>query len=147
MGYLLRTLLGVCLLAGAVFSAPNPASGPIYQRVICVVPMTGTGTLSDATRPLFAPVAGAQPSTVLKKSKGFAVAPVIVGYHSVLSDDGKSAIVEFFAQDRAAFTPLLKGGSGVQVLDPTKVSPQDLQTQLQKVKQKFDLTAFLAGAR
>ncbi len=104
MRYLLRTLVGVCLLTGTCLSAPS-AGGPIYQRVICVVPMVGSGTLADPKRPLFSPVAGEQPSIVLKKSKGFTDAPVIVGYHSVLSDDGQRAIVEFVARDRAAFAP------------------------------------------
>ncbi len=147
MRYLLRTLLGVCLLAGVSFSAPHSASGPIYQRVICVVPMVGAGTLSDPKRPMFAPVAGEQPSVVLKKSKGFADAPVIVGYHSVLSDDGNNAIVEFVARDRAAFKPLLeKTGASVQVFQAGQLSPNDLVNALQKVKKNFDLTSFLAGA-
>ncbi len=148
MRYLARTLLGVCLFATLSFSAPHSASGPMFQRVICIVPMVGAGTLDDPRRPLFSPVAGEQPSLVLKKSKGFAEAPVILGFHSVLSDDGKSAIVEFVARDRAAFKPFLQGNqSAVQVFEPGKVAPDRLLNELQKVKKNFDLTAFLAGAR
>jgi len=147
MRYLLRTLVAVCLLTGTCLSAPS-AGGPIYQRVICVVPMVGSGTLADPKRPLFSPVAGEQPSIVLKKSKGFTDAPVIVGYHSVLSDDGQRAIVEFVARDRAAFAPLLqKIGSAVQVFLPGQISQNDLLNELQKVKKNFDLSSFLAGAR
>lgn len=97
---------------------------------------------------MFAPVAGEQSSIVLKKSKGFADVPVIVAYHSVISDDGNKAIVEFFARDRAAFKSLLEQTeSSIQVFQPGKISEIDLLRELRKLKKSFDLTAFLAGAR
>ena len=66
-----------------------------YQRLICVVPMTGAGTAADPRRPLYAPAA-------LTPGQ-----PGILAYSHQISDDGRYALVEFVALDREAFAPIL----------------------------------------
>lgn len=144
---LLRATVGVCLLTGLLPAAPKGNSVPLYERVICVVPLVGTGTLDDPKRPLFAPVIGAASEAFAtgKKSKGFLDPATIVSYQSVPTDDGLQAIVEFVARDRAAFQPVLGNNAGIKVFDLRNTSLDTLLKELRKVKQNFDLAAFLGG--
>ena len=52
-----------------------------YHRLICVVPLTGSGTATDPRRPLYAPAPNSS------------AANGIIGFTQVSTDDGKSAIV------------------------------------------------------
>ena len=69
-----------------------------YQRLICVVPVTGNGTAADPRRPAYAPVTPA--------SAG-AAQPGIIAYSQQVSDDGRFALVEYVARDRSAFAAIL----------------------------------------
>src|SRR5437588_11376423 len=69
-----------------------------YERCWASVPMIGTGTLADPKRPLYAPL----PSAMSASSR-----TGILGYTLILSDDGKTALVEFVARDRSASTDIL----------------------------------------
>ena len=102
----LRVLAGVCLLARLSYASSHADPTSTYQRIICVVPMVGAGTLEDPKRPLFAPVSGLSENAG-ESSKGFIETASIVAYQSVITDDGDQAIVELVACDRAAFRPLL----------------------------------------
>ena len=80
------------------------------------------------------------------RSKEFAEPAVITGFHSVLSDDGQTAIVEFAARDRAAFQPILKRRAETPfVADPHLQSSDTLLQELRKFNAHFDLSGFLAG--
>ena len=89
--------VAVCLLSTA--SARHRVdSANTYFRLVCVVPMVGSGSPADPKRPQYAPLppkAGARPGR-----SGILAA----GY--LASDDGKYALVEFVAADRAAFAPI-----------------------------------------
>ena len=144
---LLRATVGVCLFTGLLPSAPKGNAGPIYERIICVVPLVGAGTLDDPKRPLFAPVAGASQQAILpgKKSKGFLDPAAIVSYQSVLTDDGTQAIVEFVARDRAALQPILGNRLGVPVFDLRDASLEAMLTALRQVKKNFSLSMLQGG--
>ncbi len=144
----LRVTAGVCLFAVLSWSSPHATSGPLYPTLICVVPLVGAGTLNDPRRPMFTPVAGGPPDELapVKKSKGFAEAPQIVGYHSVLTDDGQHAIVEFIARDRAAFQPILKETGPLAVFDLQKTPPAALLESLRNFKKNFDLRMLRGGS-
>jgi hypothetical protein len=103
-----------------------------HQRLIAVVPMIGKGTLQDPRRPQFAPP---------PRAKGVAASPTgIIGYSYQLTDDGKSAIVEFVARDRAAFQSIMADKTGsVKFFEKSKVKREDLTTELQKHKKSVDL--------
>ena len=81
-----------------------------YHRVICVVPLVGSGTWEDPKRPMFAPL----PSQLGRGKSG------ILAYYHELSDDGKFAIVMFVAVDRASLKPILTTTAlGTQIFDIT----------------------------
>src|ERR1700691_4465124 len=94
-----RLLIGLLMLAGVVCAQRSVDPRNTYHRVICVVPMIGSGTAADPKRPLYAP------------APGIALPNGIIGFTQVPSDDGKSAIVEFVARNRSAFHAILADSS------------------------------------
>ena len=146
---LCATLLGVCLLAGTLTAAPGSNPKVIYEQIIAVVPMIGTGTFHDPKRPLFTPGRGTAVLPALPPSLGFLQPPRLEGFTSTLSDDGQSAIVQFVARDRAAFKEILAAQAlgQVKVFDRHRDSLDAMLQELRKVKKNFDLASFLGGAR
>ena len=67
-----------------------------------MVPLTGTGTNADPIRPEYVPA-----PPVLGTKPARPAATGIIGFHFVISDDKKHAIVEFVARDRSAFNGLM----------------------------------------
>jgi hypothetical protein len=57
MNRVLVCLAAVCLLTPALGLSASRDHSVIYDRVICIVPMIGSGTMQDPFRPLFAPEA------------------------------------------------------------------------------------------
>ena len=74
----------------------------MYERVLAIVPLTGSGSVEDPILPMYAP----NPRTTDPTSRAG-----IIAYTYVASDDGKFALVEFVARDRAAFKTLLADAS------------------------------------
>jgi hypothetical protein len=90
-----------------------------YHRVICVVPLIGSGTSDDPKRPMFAPT----PSQLGRGKSG------ILAYYNEISDDGQSAIVVFVAVDRASLQAILTTTApSVQVFDISNPSPTSTST-------------------
>ncbi len=106
----------------------------MYERLLCVVPMVGKGTLDDPKRPMYAPV----PSRLVPGSRSG-----IVAFSHVLSDDGKYALVEFVARDRSAFGPVLadialgKTDSNVKAFERGKTKQADIEAEFKKHKKDF----------
>ena len=69
----------------------------LHERILAVVPLTGTGTYADPRRPIFAPRAGVE----ARDGSG------IIEYRWTPSDDGRYAVVEFVALNRKALQPIL----------------------------------------
>ena len=108
---LLLALIFVCALAPA---QRRVDSRNLYERVLAVVPMVGSGTLSDPIRPAYTPLPSATSAIATPAStdatSANGVIPLrqgILAYSYVASDNGKFALVEFVAADRAAFKDLL----------------------------------------
>ena len=148
----IRSMGGAMLLLSATVSwSASPDQSNRYQRVICVVPIVGSGTLQDPKRPMFTPSMG-NPSgpveSAPKRTKGFTEEPHLSGYQSVLSDDGGTAIVEFVARDRAAFKPLFEASRAhtITLYKPNQVSTDELVRDLQKVRKTFSLHMFRVGS-
>lgn len=138
-----RVLGGVCLGTSLLFSAP---AHQVYERIICVVPFVGTGTMSDPHRPMFTPGRDSSQAGFGTPSLGFQGAPQILSFHADVSDDKTLAIVEFVAQDRAAFKSILASNQA-KVFDRQKIKASDLENELRKYKKTFRLDQFEESAR
>ena len=103
-----------------------------YQRIIAIVPMVGTGTAADPKRPMYAPAARTSPT---------AAASGIIAYSFQVSDDGRYALAEFVARDRAAFAAIL-ADQQVKAFTKGKDKKDDIEKELKKYKKDFDLEKF-----
>ena len=118
--------------SGAIASANAQRKidpGHNHERVLAMVPMTGTGTAADPRRPLHAPVK-ADPNGILS-------------FSYQVSDDGRFAIVEYVARNRAALAPVLAANQpNVKAFEKEKASRAELETEFKKYKKDFDLDSF-----
>ncbi len=104
----------------------------MYERVLAIVPLVGTGTAADPQRPMYAPV-------------GSAIGPTsrtgILGYTYVLSDDGKFALVEYVARDRSAFGAIL-ADTTIQKFIKGVDQRSTIETAFKALKKNFDFDHF-----
>lgn len=110
----------------------------LYERVIAIVPVNGagSGSAADPKRPMFTP------SPAEAKATGRSG---IISWHYEVSDDGKWAIVELVATNRAALQPVLTTNApGVSVLQRDKSSRDDIERAVKRFKKDFDLDKFAA---
>lgn len=107
----------------------------LHQRLLAVVPMVGKGTPEDPRRPMFAPPPGAPVSR-----RG------IVSYTMQESDDGRFALVEFVAFERAAFAGILaETRPEVKVFERGKARKEDVESEFRRLKANFDFDKFGGG--
>ena len=107
----------------------------MHNRVIAVVPLTGAGTHADPIRPLFTPV-----TQDPHDRDG------IISFSYQLSDDGKSAIVEFVAVDRKALKAILEDSRLTgKVFERGKDKKEDIERELKKHKRDFRIDTPDAG--
>ena len=122
------------LLLHPAWSQPRVDAGNLYHRVICIVPMVGSGTWADPKRPMFAP----GPTAIGRGRSG------ILAYYHEPTDDGKSAIAIFVAADRSALLNILESTSpSVQAFERGKISQQATEAALKAVKKDFDWKRFM----
>jgi hypothetical protein len=124
-----RLFLGVLALALVVCAQRRVDPRNTYHRAICVVPLTGTGTAADPKRPQYAPWPASQ------DPQG------IIAFYFEPTDDGKSAVVEFIAQNRAALLPLLNDKS-IQAFEKGIASQAAIEAAVQQVRKDFSLETF-----
>jgi hypothetical protein len=115
----------------------------LYHRIICVAPLTGSGTATDPVRPKYAPwplpaqqFPAPKPVTSAGQTQGG-----IIAFSYLPSDDGRFALVEFVAHTRAAFQPILSDPS-IQVFEKGRVSRSTIEAALQKYRKSFSLEQF-----
>jgi hypothetical protein len=114
----------------------DPAA--MYHRVYAVVPMMGSGKKGDPFRPMFIP---ATPQAA-------AIHTGILSYQMQVSDDGKSALVEFVAATRLDLQPILTStAAGVVVFERGNATQAEIETEFQKYKKNFTLSLFNARAQ
>ena len=118
-----------------------------HERVVAIVPMIGKGTEDDPRRPMFAPLAEemAAPASARtadaadKPTVGAKPAGRIIAYACKPSDDGRFALVEFVATDRAALEEILKETNpDVKVFRLGEQSRGAALTELRKFRKDFD---------
>lgn len=128
-------LVTLCSSLFPAFPQHKVALKNMYERLLLVVPFVGSGTPADPRRPLYAPLPptpGAPPA-----SGG------IVAFAFQESDDGRFALVEVVARDRAAFKEILTGNrSDVKVFQKGKVNQDDVVKEFRKYKKDFDFERF-----
>ncbi|MBM3749375.1 MAG: hypothetical protein FJW34_26745 [Acidobacteria bacterium] len=128
----MRLMLLVCALGVAAVplaAQPRVDMRNTHERLICVVPIVGKGTPDDPRRPLFAPLPGKSPA-----------ADGIIAYSFQASDDGRFALVEFVARDRAGFKDILEDRRPeVKVFVKGVARRQDIEAEFRKHKKDFDL--------
>jgi hypothetical protein len=107
----------------------------MYERLICIVPVVGTGNPGDPRRPLYAPLP--------PRTGSPALADGIIAYNSVLSDDGRFALIELVARDRSAFDDILKENrADVRIFERGKSARAQIEQEFRKHKRNFDLDHF-----
>lgn len=127
-------ILTVFLSAFPVYAQPRVDPNNTYERLLCVMPMVGSGTWDDPKRPQYAPA----PSQVGPGNRGG-----IIAFHHQVSDDGNSALVEFVATDRAALSQILSiTDPNVKVFQKGKSKKDDIEKEFKKYKKDFDFNSF-----
>jgi hypothetical protein len=124
-----RLLVGMLALTLVVCAQRRVDPRNTYNRVIAIVPLTGSGTATDPKRPKYAPW------PVSQDANG------ILGFVFEPTDDGKSAVVEFVAQNRAAFSVLLADKT-IQVYQKGTLSRSAIESAIKPVRRDFSLDSF-----
>ena len=120
-----RVLFLLFLFGFLFFASALPAQQAVdprnrYERLICIVPMIGSGTYEDPRRPAYAPTSSQLDQA--DPGKG------ILAYTFQASDDGQFALVELVAMDRGAFATILADAKG-ELTDDSSPIPLQLRSE------------------
>jgi hypothetical protein len=146
--FVLRMMLLPSLLALGTWAAPAPNRAAIYHRIVCVVPMVGSGTAKDPKRPLFTPSSSTAQEAPKPPGHGkWEKQPDtrIIAFQSVPTDDGKASIVMFVARSYQAFKPILSDPRVIEKFERKEIRERDLVTALRRYKKHFDLKQLQVG--
>lgn len=148
-------LLLIKILSAQNLRVPVEALG---ERLLAVVPLIGTGTPTDPWRPKHTPLA-LNPAVLQALARDGKAAPLpsdkhedriaaekttIRSYAFLPSSDGKRAIVEYVARDRAAFAGIIADRE-VEILDRKKLEdPAELE-RIRKIRPGFEPNTFRAA--
>ncbi len=126
--------LAVCVL---ILAAVLPGQRRVdprnsFYRVIAVVPLVNSG-----------PGGAAWPKHVPASEPAGPGDPGIIAFACEPSDDGKHAIVELVAVNRAALAGVLADHSaGVLVFEKSKVPQKEIESAIQPFRKDFSLSRF-----
>lgn len=121
-----RALTLLLLCACAVSAQGRVPKEFLDERIMVVVPMIGQGTAEDPMRPMFMP----KPADIAKSP--------FLSIQVELSDDGKTALVEFVARSKDAFKEILAArGKDVKVFERGKNKKEDVEQEFGKVKSGY----------
>ena len=130
----MKALLAVLLAASALSAQHRVDPRNMYERLLCIVAMTGKGTWDDPKRPMFAPA----PRDVRSNDRSG-----IISWHFEPSDDGNFALVEFVAVDKAALARILSANApGLRAFERGKANKSDIESAFKALKKNFDLEKF-----
>src|SRR5437867_8109598 len=110
-----RLVAGLLMLASFACAQHRVDSRNTYNRVICVVPLVGSGTPTDPKRSQYAP----WPLSRARSQTD------IIAYSHQISDDGRFALVEFVARDRKAFQAIFSD-KALKVFEKGKDKKDDI---------------------
>lgn len=145
--FVLRAVAGVCLCASFLFAASSRDRAGLYERIVCVVPMVGAGTVQDPKRPLFTRPSDLGIADVTNQgSPEKRKHSDIAAFQSVSTDDGQAAIVVFVAHRYSAFKPILSSSRVIRSFERKNISERELTAQLRKYKHDFSIEMLRVGA-
>lgn len=147
--------LVVCLLAmtGLAFAQHRVDAGRMYERIYAIVPMVGSGTLTDPKRPMFAPTPQQAQAQALTLAQSGTRAGIIA-FNSVISDDGNFALVEIvtatksdMASVKAQITTQITSqvtatATRIQLFDRATSTPAVAEAAFKLLKKDFDINKF-----
>lgn len=117
------------------------ANENLHTRILCVVPMVGSGSAEDPKRPMFVPK---PPDPALEGPGAVTAQPGILAFQYQLSDDGNYALVEFVGIDRKALAEILDSkDTRVKVFEPDKAKRDDIEKEFKKFKRNFSLDKYI----
>ena len=123
----------VTLFATLAYSQQRVDPRFTYYRAFCILPLIGGVELNEPVRPKHIPLPGASRA----ERNG------ILGFYQEVSDDGKWALVEIVARDRASLAPILNDPTpGVWVAEKGRVPQSEILAAFQKFKKSVDLKHF-----
>lgn len=130
MRYAVSTFaLLISISVGTLFGQHAVDPSERYHRLICLVHLTGSGTLDDPLRPEYVPPPGSAPSR-----------SGIIAWSFQLTDDKQMAIVHYVAVDRSAFKSILADTRPeVLVFEIGKDSRAKIEAAMQQHKDGFNL--------
>ncbi len=137
---MVRVVTLLLLSLSSLFAQSRVAPEMMYHRVWAVVPLIGKGTSDDPRRPMFAP-SPAETAASLKTGKRTGV----ISYTMQISDDGKSALVEFVGPTPADLKFIVNStAAGVTAFERGAATKAQIEAEFQKYKAGFTLNS-LAG--
>jgi hypothetical protein len=139
-------LLLIAALTGPITARAQQRVDPhfTYHRIYCVVPLTGSGNAGDPIRPEYVPVPG---SSVEAMAHPSGTSGIIAFYHET-SDDGKWALAEIVARDRASLAPILADKRpGVWAAEKGTITKAELYTVFSRFKKTINLDHFGVAVR
>ena len=138
--------LATFLLAATVSGQDRLDPMFLYERIWATVPVVGTGKAHDPFRLMFVPNPAAHLRQNAPKGKGPDRKTDILTFQVWFSDDGKTALVEFVAADRAAFASILSSRlPGVKVFERGKATKEEVEAEFRKYKPNFRIDNVTPG--
>jgi hypothetical protein len=129
------------LLQASLFGQQRVPAEFMYHRVYAVVPLVGTGKMDDTRRPMFAPTPP-RPTAQLATPAQPPERTGIIGYQMQVSDDGKSALVEFVFATPQSMRAFIDAHPSVKTFVKGRSRKEDIETEFRKVKRNFSLENF-----
>lgn len=121
--------LPILLLAASIsplFAQQRVEMRNMYERLYLVVPMIGDGSIDNPRRPMYAPVPGQESG--------------IIAFTFQESDNGRFALVQLVARDRAAFEQIFADRHPqVKIFEKGKDKKADIEREFRTHKGNFDL--------
>lgn len=121
--------INLVLVAFLASAAPLAAQIPDIirsgeTRLLAIMPLSGAGTYADPVRPQLPP--------------GARDASTGISFNWIPSDDGRWAIVELSARDRASLLPVLQDRRpGVLTFERGRVSRTTVEVELRRYRKNF----------
>src|SRR5437868_9603200 len=139
---MLRSIALLLLLINTLFAQNRVSPEMRDHRVWAIVPLIGSGKPDDPKRPMFTPSPVEQAAKLQKGDRSG-----VIGYSMQLSDDGKSALVEFVGPTPADLQHIVTSTApGVKAFERGKASKAQIEAEFQKYKTGFTLSSLTGQA-